>query len=94
MWENASTWVPSGRAPTIPSRVSTETPVNLMPNFDSRCHTVDRTLVCRRLERVISSHVHVVGRSTRLSTTNDHASVGSLGVASAVRTGQSLPASY
>ena len=42
----------------------------------------------------MSSHVHVVGRATSPSTENDHDSVESLGVTSAVSTGQSSPTSY
>src|ERR1700681_2786682 len=42
----------------------------------------------------ISSHDQLVGCSTRPSTLNDHASVVTLGVASAVRTGQVRPVSY
>ena len=43
---------------------------------------------------MISAQVQVTGFSTRPSMANVQWSVDSFGVASAVRTGQSLPASY
>ena len=43
---------------------------------------------------IISAQFHDTFSSTRPSIVNDHVSVDSRGVASAVSTGQSLPASY
>src|SRR4051794_14239879 len=76
------------------SRVSTETPVKVMSNFD---HVVTQWMSPWKVDGSsawISSHVQVFSRSTSPSTRNVHVSVASLGVTSAVSTGQLLPVSY
>jgi hypothetical protein len=74
--------------------VSTETPVNVIANLD---HVVTQWMAPSYVDggsACISSHVHVVGVSTRPSTVKVQSPGESAGVASAVRTGQSLPTSY
>ena len=81
-----------GRAAS--SRVSTLTPVNRVSNFDQ---VVTQWMSPRYSEggsRCTSSHVQVVGSSTRPSTVMLHVSGAIRGVGSAVSTGQSLPTSY
>src|SRR5205823_15077378 len=75
-------------------RVSTDTPLNLTPSLD---HVVTQWMSPSKVDgaRVwISSQFQVVGCSTSPRILNVHVSVDSLGVASAVSTGQSEPTSY
>src|SRR3954452_14402819 len=81
-----------GRAAS--SRVSTLTPLKRVSNFDQ---VVTQWMSPRYSEggsRCASSHVHVVGCSTRPWTVLRHVSGEMRGVGSAVSTGQSVPTSY
>src|SRR5262249_51201637 len=92
--ENASTCVASGLTPAASSSVSTDTPVKFTPSFD---HVVTQWMSPEYVDggsAWISSHVQVVGRSTRPSMRNVHFARSIFGVTSAVRTGQCEPTSY
>ena len=83
-----------GAGRPIASSVSTETPSNVMSNFD---HVVTQWMAPSYVDGArawISSHVHVVGCSTSPSTRNVHVSVARRGVTSALSTGHWSPASY
>src|SRR5918997_4084905 len=77
----------SAAVSTSSSRVSTETPSQLVPSFDH--------LVTQWMSRVISSdgsarnssHVHLFGSPTSPTTEKSHSSSGARGVGPAERTG-------
>src|SRR5262245_35201090 len=76
------------------SRVSTDTPVNVIPSFD---HVGTQWMSPSYVEggrAWISSHVQVVACATSPSTVNVQVARSSFGVASAVSTGQLFPVSY
>ena len=84
----------SGRGPAAASSVSIDTPPKRTPSFD---HVVTQWMSPANSSggsAWISSHVHVVGRSTRPSTVKVQVAVSIRGVTSAVSIGQSAPASY
>jgi hypothetical protein len=94
VWLKATTNDADGWGPAISRRVSTETPRNVMSNFD---HVVTQWMAPSYVDGAracSSSHVHVVGRSTSPSIRNVHVAVSRRGVTSALSTGHWSPASY